>query len=218
MKRKGFTLSEVMLVLSVIGVIATLTIPGIMQNTQNKQTVTRLKKIYSLLQQAYTSNVAEYESAENYSVLSNVSYVNAFVSNMSVLKNCGNNPGCWHIGPTKGLDGSEIFHDFNNNDPASYSWGKVILADGTFITGGSYANNCTTSVGTAPDLQNSICGKFFVDVNGLSGPNVFGRDVFGFYITKRAVVPYGIIGDFYSCSGTGMGCANKILSENAVNY
>lgn len=36
-KLKAFTLSEVMLVLSVIGVISALTLPGIIQNTNDKQ-------------------------------------------------------------------------------------------------------------------------------------------------------------------------------------
>lgn len=215
--QKAFTLSEVMLVLSVIGVIAALTIPGIMQNTQNKQAVTRIKRIYSLLNQAYTNNVATYESAENYSLLSNEDYLNAFVSKMNVIKNCGNNSGCWYTNPIKGMDGSTVFSDFNTS---GYTWGKAILADGSVISGGSWNDNCNHTDATIPELQNSVCGHIMVDINGQTGPNTLGRDVFRFYVTKKVILPFGIPGDGYLCNNTssGWGCTAKVITENAINY
>ena len=36
MNKKGFTLSEVLITLGVIGIVAVLTIPGVMKNYQNR--------------------------------------------------------------------------------------------------------------------------------------------------------------------------------------
>jgi prepilin-type N-terminal cleavage/methylation domain-containing protein len=56
MQKKGFTLSEVLITLAVIGTVAALTIPAVVSNYQKHQTVTRLKKTYSAL--ANTTNLA----------------------------------------------------------------------------------------------------------------------------------------------------------------
>jgi prepilin-type N-terminal cleavage/methylation domain-containing protein len=50
--RKAFTLAEVLITLGIIGIVATLTIPGLIANYKKKETVTRLKKAYSTMAQA----------------------------------------------------------------------------------------------------------------------------------------------------------------------
>ena len=49
----GFTLAEVLITLGIIGIVATLTIPSLINNYQKKQTVTKLQKAISVLNQAY---------------------------------------------------------------------------------------------------------------------------------------------------------------------
>ena len=55
----AFTLAEVLITLGIIGVVAAMTMPVLIQNHQEKVTVTRLKKAYSILSQAYMSSSAE---------------------------------------------------------------------------------------------------------------------------------------------------------------
>ncbi|MDR1168674.1 MAG: prepilin-type N-terminal cleavage/methylation domain-containing protein, partial [Heliobacteriaceae bacterium] len=55
MKSKAFTLAEVLITLGIIGVVASLTMPTLIQDYQEKATVVKLKKIYSMLSQAYQS-------------------------------------------------------------------------------------------------------------------------------------------------------------------
>ena len=50
--KKAFTLAEVLLTLAVIGVVAAMTLPSLIQNTQKQQYFTAFKKIYSDLSQA----------------------------------------------------------------------------------------------------------------------------------------------------------------------
>ena len=51
-KLLGFTLAEVLITLGIIGVVATLTIPPLINNYQKTQYLTLLKKDYSQFQQA----------------------------------------------------------------------------------------------------------------------------------------------------------------------
>ena len=52
MKKQGFNLAEVLITLGIIGVVAAMTMPALIGNYQKKEVVTRLKKAYSIVQQA----------------------------------------------------------------------------------------------------------------------------------------------------------------------
>ncbi len=52
MKKQAFTLAEVLITLGIIGVVAAMTIPILMTAYRKKQTVTRLKRAYSIVQQS----------------------------------------------------------------------------------------------------------------------------------------------------------------------
>ena len=56
---KGFTLAEVLITLVIIGVIASMTIPTLMNNTNKQEYVSRLKKTYSTLAQATNRIIAD---------------------------------------------------------------------------------------------------------------------------------------------------------------
>lgn len=49
---KGFTLAEVLVTLGIIGVVAALTMPTLIDNHRKAVTETRLEKFYSLMSQA----------------------------------------------------------------------------------------------------------------------------------------------------------------------
>lgn len=57
-KRLGFTLAEVLITLGIIGVVAAMTIPTLMNQTGQAEFKTGFKKIVSTLNQAITMNVA----------------------------------------------------------------------------------------------------------------------------------------------------------------
>lgn len=58
MKKNGFTLAEVLITLAIIGVVATLTLPALMTNTQEQQSRTALKKGINTLTEAAQMNQA----------------------------------------------------------------------------------------------------------------------------------------------------------------
>ena len=48
----AFTMAEVLITIGIIGLVAAMTLPGLINNAQNKEKVTALKKAYSVLSQA----------------------------------------------------------------------------------------------------------------------------------------------------------------------
>ena len=58
MKKSAFTLAEILISLMILGVIAALTIPSLIQNTQKKEQIVQLKKGLSMINQAITMNYA----------------------------------------------------------------------------------------------------------------------------------------------------------------
>ncbi len=59
MNKKGFTLAEILITLGIIGIIAAMVLPGIIENTKERQTVVKLKKSYSVIQNAVQKTIAE---------------------------------------------------------------------------------------------------------------------------------------------------------------
>ena len=57
-KKHGFTLAEILISLLILGVIASLTIPSLIQNTQKKEEVVKIKKGLSVLNQAVAMDKA----------------------------------------------------------------------------------------------------------------------------------------------------------------
>ena len=58
MKKLGFTLAEVLITLVIIGVIAAMTVPTLMNNTQGQENKTAFKKAISSMNQALTMEYA----------------------------------------------------------------------------------------------------------------------------------------------------------------
>lgn len=58
MKKLGFTLAEVLITLMILGVIAAMTVPTLIQDTQKKEQVVQVKKGLSMINQAITMNYA----------------------------------------------------------------------------------------------------------------------------------------------------------------
>ena len=50
--KKGFTLAEVLITLGIIGVIAAVTMPALIENHQKKATAVKLARFYSIMSQA----------------------------------------------------------------------------------------------------------------------------------------------------------------------
>lgn len=222
MMKKAFTLAEVLITLAIIGVVAGMSIPSLMNKINNKDKVVKLKKVYSTFSQALQryqadNGVLEEVFVGDGSSAASLAALEALAPYLNISKNCGLSSGCWYTSELKFLGGTV------NSVDAEASWvahGKAILADGTLFLIADYPGICSTSnMGL-----NNICGLMYVDVNGVKGPNTKGRDVFLFQIIRTGIVPAGANGDGYSCdpnsssNSDSNGCTAKVLQESEMNY
>lgn len=90
---KGFTLAEVLTTLGIIGVIAALTIPNVINNSRNKELESKFKKSYSILSEAVKlMKIDEGNVWQNYIYQNTGSingFYNAFIKYFKVAKDCG---------------------------------------------------------------------------------------------------------------------------------
>ena len=207
----GFTLAEVLISLTIVGVVASLTIPNLVKNSQEKQLKVKWKKTFSTMARA-TMMVAADEGGSlkgicSYNGLPGARCVrDKYAKYLKMVKKCGHAEvygNCWGDAIHFTQDGSGF-----------------ILSDGTMINQGNWGSSCNNTWGTNQILR--FCEVAYADVNGFKGPNEMGKDIFGFYILENRIVPFGADDDAenYAAELTcpddgsgGLGCAAKYLME-----
>ena len=167
--RPGFTMAEVLITLGVIGIVAAMTLPGILTNYQKQSTVARLKKVYSVLANAI--KLSEYNNGEmadwefpknNYDENMYIffrKYYLPYLKDASecLATNCYSKEK-YNIYTLSGADG-------NGLRAAQY---MVKLNDGTYLY-------------FLPNTPNGYIWMF-ADINGHQKPNTIGKDIFVFDI------------------------------------
>ena len=153
MKRFGFTLAEVLITLVIIGVIAAMTIPTLMNNTNQQEFRVGLKKAISALNQAMSLNYALEGTVVSDTDLSSVQQVrdNLFKKRMSVVSTATTGTAI----PTA----DSVTADAN---------GIMYTADGMRFGIGGFS---ATGTDSAADGE-KYYGYIIIDVNGEKGPNV----------------------------------------------
>lgn len=189
----GFTLAEVLITLGIIGVVAAMTLPTLVQKQNEKATVTALKKFYSSISQAYMFAKNENGTPDGWyngnmpsgqPEGSNV-MLDTLAKYMKTTKICHNDKGCFYDKNYKKIDGKDVVVNWNNYGSIS----KLITADGMSVFFYSYGSNSSDN---GDGMQKESYGAISVDINGFKKPNVFGQDMFSFILTKNGVVPCGI--------------------------
>ena len=212
---KAFTLSEVLVTLMIIGVIAAITIPTLNQNIRDNQLVAGVLKADSVLSQAIDRMKIDFGPIGFGSKWNNADEVwNGFVAQVNAAKICpkNNNDECFiPASKAKVLNKSASGH---SNKPYA-----LITADGMAYTY-SHGAWVGSTYGISTEDEKNTLGRFIVDVNGPKGPNIFGRDIFWFILVKgKGIIPAGT-DNTNNCklSGTGETCAALILKEKKMNY
>ena len=193
MYKKGFTLAEVLITLAVIGVVAAMTIPSLMNNTNDAELKAQYKKIY-----------AEFGAWRNYLQENNEIPVDdfdaAFAKYFSITKKCSSpqTDGCWHAdGKWTNLYGNAIT-------------GTVIYGKGYVLSNGAYVVRDVNTYAATTDAfrTDNTSQGVFVDVNGAKGPNQVSKDIFAIELWASKVLPGGAAGGWF---------ANSIFCNRAVN-
>ena len=212
----AFTLAEVLITLVIIGVVAALTIPNLMQKYTEQTTVKKLQKFYSNLSNAYNLAVKDNGPETEWGLVYNYNgpsaqkvYETLFKPYFKISKDCGfAGTGNCFGSEYKRLNNS-VLSNYNTN-PAMY---KLGLDDGSAIL---------------VYVSSSISILF--DVNGAKEPNTLGRDTFGFSVNNGKVVPNGIPPGTYDFNATcrsktqndynsgGTGCAAWVVYKGNMDY
>ena len=170
----AFTLAEVLITLGIIGIVAAMTLPTLIQNYQKKQTVSQLKKVYSLLNQSV--KLAETKHGDstywNYDTDARTFYETYLKDELKVIKegDFADLNLTYH-----NYDGTSATGVINTMQNRFY---YVILVDGTLVA--FYTLGTNKSVLT------------YIDLNGTKPPNQTSRDCFALSIQPvYGVQPYG---------------------------
>lgn len=197
-KSVAFTLAEVLIVLGIIGIIAEMTIPTLMNNVADAQVKAGMKVAYSTLAQAALAAANDSGGSMGGGALKDL-----IKSQLNYTKDCdsGLSGGCLPSG-TLSLDGTASSFDSLN---------ALVLKNGMTMTFYTDSSDCTACIGTCTE-----CGWVLVDVNGFKKPNRIGKDSATFYVfSDGKVTPWG--NSDSSCGGSGytagMSCTWKFLYD-----
>lgn len=194
MRRKcGFTLAEVLITLSVIGIVSALTIPELVKNMNNyafgKAKQVTLAKITEATNEMKSNDVLS-------GYTSNAAFANEFQKYMKIAKRCDSSElvkcfapkftssdGVEYVTTTLTTGTTLSSKNLNDNTVA------LMLANGTSVL---LSLRDATKVGADCDRIDPVnntsnttsCLSFLYDINGYGGPNVLGKDIGTVNVTK----------------------------------
>ena len=131
MSKKAFTLAEVLITLGIIGVVAAMTIPNLIASYQKRQTVVRLKKAYSVMQQAIRLSQEDNGGVESWdATLSGSAFFNMYLANYVKVMNEYTSAELKTLAPRTLLNGATYTGTTYNTANASH----FTLLDGSMIS------------------------------------------------------------------------------------
>ena len=185
-KKTAFTLTELLIALTIIGAVSAIAIPNLIEGLHKRSLVAQVKNIYGTVQEVAreqmvvkkTKNLIDTDFADPAKLLTD--------KNFQITKKCTSVSDCW-VGPYKSITRASMQTRVVEGSPTS-----VILKNGLIL---SYQKKVMEY--KIDNGKDRAIGLFYVDVNGSDKPNIIGRDVFWFYITEK-----GKVVDHYLATGT----------------
>lgn len=220
-KHIAFTLAEVLITIGIIGVVAAMTLPTLVNKYKERENVTKVKKFYSVINQALLMAIKDNGYVDEWDFIETdnetgeiksdkfISYLKPY---LKISKDCGAKSGCISNGSYKLLNGST-----GTNYGESSRHYKLILADGSYMWIRRDTYNTNTQICAAVDSgYKNVCGVIWIDVNGKNPPNTMGKDTFLFAVLKNRIMPG--IDDDCKAGASGWGCAGYILQHGDMKY
>lgn len=160
MKKNGFTLAEVLITLAIIGVVATLTLPSLMSNTQEQQAVTAFKKSMNTLNEvAQMNSVVDGFDYSGITTETGPASRSIYNTTTGVLEQ-----SIWAMMKSKAqVDDASSYNNNNSTHPCDSFAKQIFFRDGTVL--------CYGNVQGTAGMQNSYIPAT-IDTNGIKGPNI----------------------------------------------
>lgn len=199
--KKGFTLSEALITLGIVGCIAALTIPSIMKNYKKKVYVSQLEKAYSQITDAAQAVIND-EFADSF-YMSTAGVPSSCNSDMTKSKGA-----CYFLNSyfktvktdcqsADATDGGCLGTDYKSLDGSGVVNSTGINAEYCIQT----TNNATICIYFDKDKGKTSA---LVDVNGPAEPNMAGLDTFSMDISSN-----GLVTDYDNGSVEAKDCGKK---------
>ncbi|MBR1753296.1 type II secretion system protein [bacterium] len=212
---RGFTLAEVLITLGIIGVVAALTIPTLMQKTNEQETVAKVKSSYSNFSNAFNLAESHYGSADKWTETCGEVYSNNseeytqyklnstdwvgfkyILDFLKTNKNCGHEEVC--------------FEGANNNTFAHY-----ILANGVPVVFYKHPTRQCQGI----NIEGGFCATVVIKTD--KNPNsVQGKNTFEFGINANKFLPfgYGDLDDSNCLASKDSSCTGYIIRHGNMDY
>lgn len=215
MNIKAFTLAEVLITLGIIGIVSAMTMPALIQKNQDKELISRAKKVYSDFNNVMLLSQQDYGVIGDNSFLFNekddaltvARNINKYFKGAKLCENA-NQDGCESYYYNIKYATKRYSSDNTTTTENSRTRPKIILSNGAIIaidtnksgcalkeyTGTNYDENGLViknpdgSISTTT-YKSSICANIFFDVNGAKKPNQFGHDSFWFWVQRSKLEP-----------------------------
>ncbi len=192
---KGFTLSEVLITLGIIGIVAAITMPVLVGKYQDIVCRNKWKSLYSKISNAYLfvkNDLAVSDTDEMFSSIEEEYRILELIK-----KKLGVRIGTYENICPEGQDCSygggniESYKTLYGTGMNPYSFGGYIDSDNGLNTVW-YSLEGATVYFRANSFYDMFVIYIFVDVNGIqSPPNILGRDFFALVITPPGACPVG---------------------------
>ena len=214
-KKPAFTMAEVLITLGIIGIVAAMTLPIIVGKYQKQVTISKLQKVYSILNQALERSEVDHEAYRYWPSafdMGDENYFNIYWKPyLKVSHICKTYKDCGYKSNTPWIQ--------QNGKPITLSLvapgarTTFFLEDGTLIV--------MLSAGGGSEGTLVKADEVYVDINGPGNPNKMGRDVFILVKTDeegaKGFMPYGYgrkdINKGCSRTNTGSFCLAKIMAD-----
>ena len=189
--KKGFTLTEILITLGVIGVVASMTIPTMVTSKDKQVWGASLAKAVNTMSNSVSIMISK---GDSYGLSDSQMF--ADIADGTGVKEAFEN----HLGKVL------MFTDNYSDGTSSYTavpktlFGTEksgLFNDYTkFITKGDITYFVKVATGQENDFnyeQDTYVMDILIDINGNKVPNVIGKDIFGFIMTDEGrMVPYGL--------------------------
>ncbi|MCM1339618.1 MAG: type II secretion system GspH family protein, partial [Muribaculaceae bacterium] len=235
-QKAAFTLAETLITLGIIGVVAAITIPGLLTAYRRIAYPMQLKAIYSKLLVAQKTINDEFGTPDQWSFNKssddnenlNDEIFNRYVKELNpstYLGRFGNYYKKILYFPT-----SVSFLNGKLESGSIPGWFVGRMYEPGYFRAMQLKNGATIAffIASSPggaNFWNLILrgdyAAFLIDINGKSKPNTLGRDIFAFSLKggSNSIVPYMSNTDDCNKNGVGLSCTRKIMEDGwKMNY
>lgn len=183
--KKAFTLAEILLTLTIVGVIASLTLPVLISDVQTASLKTAWKENYAIVSQALLRAKTDNSGDLSYYLKNSRTFYKLLGNYVSTT-----NPNC-----TTGFPGSNCFPAYIKELNNSYVGGPGGFSAQLFDDGTLTLNNGALIAIENNSVSDNYNGSYYVyiwiDVNGMKPPNTIGKDIFGIIAFRDRIIPMG---------------------------